>query len=90
MTQPARHAVPSAAKSNQHQQRLLAAFPHPEGTPVVVRFDDGTERRTTTRSRPWMLGANSQGEGGHTAVVLLDGFSGAYALERVRIDEVSR
>lgn len=49
----------------------------PEGTEVVVRKDNGSEVRTRTRSGPWLLG-------GHTAVIMLEGVSGGYLLERVR------
>lgn len=49
----------------------------PEGTDVIVRKDLGDEVRTKTASEPFMLG-------GHTACIMLEGISGAYALERVR------
>ena len=54
----------------------------PEGTDVIVtldRFDkEGPgDKKTKTRSAPWLLG-------GHTAVILLEGISGGYSLERVR------
>jgi hypothetical protein len=68
----------------KRQRQLLEEWKHPEGTRCVVRLDDGTERATVTRSRAWMLGASSSHEG-HTAVVLLDGISGAYMLSRVRL-----
>lgn len=55
----------------------------PEGTPVVVTKDDGTELSTKTRSVAWMLGASSQ-HPGHTAVIMVDGISGGYGLWRVR------
>lgn len=54
----------------------FAAWKHPEGTPVIVRRDDGSEFATRTRSMPWDLCG--------TPVVLLEGISGGYALERVR------
>jgi hypothetical protein len=54
----------------------------PIGTEVIQVLDDGTERRTTTRSEAWMLG-------GHTPVVMLTGVSGCYALNRVKIDPLS-
>jgi hypothetical protein len=53
------------------------AWTHPVGTPVVVTKDDGSEVRTKTRSAPWMLCG--------TAVILLEGISGGYALCRVRV-----
>lgn len=46
------------------------------GTDVIVTRDDGSELRTKTRSAPWMLCG--------TPVVMVDGISGGYALERVR------
>lgn len=55
----------------------------PEGTPVIVTKDDGSEFQTKTCSIPWMLGSSSQGSG-HTAVIMIEGISGAYALERVK------
>lgn len=48
----------------------------PIGTPVEVRLDNGTTRRTRTRSGAFVLG-------GHTAVVMLEGITGGYLLERV-------
>lgn len=72
------------------EQALCAAWSHPAGTRVVVTLDDGSERETATRSQAWMLGAEpSRGRGGHTAVVLLDGISGGYALRRVRLATVA-
>ena len=49
---------------------------NPPGTPVVVRKDDGSLFRTTTRSAALVLG-------GHTPVVMLDGIAGCYLLSRV-------
>lgn len=57
------------------QRKACDAWPHPEGTPVIVRKDDGTVIETKTRSAPWMLCG--------TAVVLLEGISGGYSLDRV-------
>lgn len=57
---------------------------NPPGTLVTYRRDDGTARATRTRSEAYALGANSQGEGGHTAVVLLDAYPGCRPLSRVR------
>lgn len=56
---------------------------HPVGTPVTVTKDNGTETRTKTRSAAWMLGADDSSPG-HTAVVLLEGISGAYLLSRCK------
>jgi hypothetical protein len=61
----------------------------PEGTPVIVTKDLGEEFHTKTRSGPWMLGANSRDpsdrtyDPGHTAVIMVEGISGGYSLERV-------
>ena len=46
------------------------------GVKVIVTKDDG-EVETVTRSEAWVLGD-------HTAVVMVKGISGAYALERVK------
>lgn len=58
------------------QQALCDAWKYPEGTPVRVRKDDGAVLETKTRSEAWMLG-------GHTAVIMVEGISGCYSLERV-------
>lgn len=50
---------------------------HEPGTLVTVRLDDGTIKQTRTTSQAWMLG-------GHTVVVIVEGISGGYALDRVR------
>jgi hypothetical protein len=55
----------------------------PDGTPVIVTKDDGTEVYTTKRSVPWMLGASSR-DAGHTAVMMVEGISGGYGLWRIR------
>lgn len=47
-----------------------------EGAAVNVERDDGTTTMTTTRSAAWVMG-------GHSAVIMLEGFSGAYSLQRV-------
>lgn len=60
------------------QQALVDAWTHPEGTSVTVRKDDGSIIDTKTRSGAWMLG-------GHSAVIMLDGISGCYSLERVTV-----
>jgi len=46
------------------------------GIDVEVMKDDGSTIFTKTRSLAWVLG-------GHTPVILLEGISGCYALERV-------
>jgi hypothetical protein len=73
-------------KIQAKQQQLVNNWnnKHTGGASVVVTLDNGEERPTKTKSQAWMLGANSQGIGGHTAVILLEGISGAYALDRVR------
>lgn len=48
-----------------------------EGTPVTVRRDDGTHEDTRTRSKAFMTGG--------VAVVLLEGISGGYRLDRVTL-----
>ena len=50
---------------------------YPVGTEVVVKRDSGEKLRTKTRSAAWMLS-------GHTPVIMVEGISGAYALDRVR------
>lgn len=50
---------------------------HEIGTTVIVRRDSGQEVRTETRSQAWVLS-------GHTAVIMLNGISGCYSLDRVR------
>ena len=50
---------------------------HPSGTEVNVKLDNGDIWPTKTRSEAWVLGD-------HTAVVMLEGRSGGYLLERVQ------
>ena len=54
---------------------------YPVGTEVIVTKDDGSEFHTKTSSESWMLG-------GHTPVILVEGISGCYALERIRKEKV--
>jgi hypothetical protein len=70
-------------KTAAKEEKLVESWKGvPEGTDVVVRKDDGSEVETKTASGPFLLG-------GHTACIMLDGISGAYALERVkRMEEV--
>jgi hypothetical protein len=72
------------------RQRELANFwsTVPIGTVVSVRKDDGSEVETKTRSAGWLLGEDGNGKGGHTAVIMLEGISGCYALERVALVQV--
>lgn len=64
--------------SKKQQEKLVAAWNenHPIGTSVTVRMDDGEIRPTKTRGDAEMLS-------GHTAVIWLEGISGAYDLTRV-------
>ena len=50
---------------------------YPERTEVVVLMDDGRALITKTRSRAFEIGDGMQ------ALVLIDGKTGGYALERV-------
>lgn len=50
---------------------------HPSGTPVTLTKDDGSTIETATRSVAWALG---NGE----PVVLVEGITGCYALDRIR------
>lgn len=47
------------------------------GMMAEVTDDDGKVTLRTVTSEPWQLG-------GHTWVIMLDGISGAYALERCK------
>lgn len=69
-------------ESNVHQQRHPPLPDWPIGTDVDVRKDDGSIFKTKTRSQPWRLG---HGE----AVILVEGISGGYALERVTKSEAA-
>jgi hypothetical protein len=68
----------SKAEQAEHQreQKLVDDWKYPIGTAVIVRKDRGEEVHTSTRSMPWMVCG--------VAVIKLEGFSGGYALERVR------
>lgn len=61
----------------------------PDGTPVIVTKDDGSEVKTKKRSIPWMLGASSR-DPGHTAVMMVEGISGGYGLWRIRLDDSAK
>lgn len=52
---------------------------NPIGTAVVYTDDFGEEIHTKTRSEAWVIGE-------HTAVVLLEGMTGGYDLERVKLE----
>jgi hypothetical protein len=49
---------------------------NPPGTPVVLVDDFGERHETKTRSPAWVLG-------GHTPVVMVEGRSGGYLLDRI-------
>lgn len=51
---------------------------HPIGTPVVLHTDTRGDIQTKTRSLAEVLS-------GHSAVVWLEGVSGCYALDRVKV-----
>lgn len=52
----------------------------PPGSPCWVRYDDGSEHTHHTRSAAWLL------RSGH-AVVKVDGLSGGYSLDRLKMAE---
>lgn len=72
-------------KANLKDYKLCQDFnaKYPPGTAVKVHKDDGSILETKTRSEAWMLGADSRGYQGHTAVVSVEGISGGYMLNRV-------
>lgn len=55
-------------------------WPHPPGTDVIVTKDDGTKIETKTASKAWVLS-------GHSQVIMLEGISGCYSLDRVKVLE---
>lgn len=67
---------PSLASLQRQVRDWNTAHPLP-GVPVIVRLDDGSEKETRTQTEAMILG-------GHSAVIMLDGISGAYSLNRVR------
>jgi hypothetical protein len=60
------------------EQRIVDAWnkAHPVGSQVTLRLDNGTGVQTKTRSAAWVMG-------GHTAVVMVEGKTGGWALDRV-------
>lgn len=64
-------------KKNQERDVERWNAKNPVGVMVLVQKDDGSIYPTRTRSQAWMLS-------GHTAVIQVEGISGAYALERVK------
>ena len=65
---------PTQKELNQAVQKFNRECP--VGTAVTVTLDDESKCETTTTSEAWILG-------GHSAVILLDGFVGSYLLSRV-------
>ena len=65
--------------SAKEQLRAVHAWnkTHAEGTKVIVTLDSGDKKETNTTSEAWLLG-------GHSAVVMLDGVSGCYSLNKVK------
>ena len=63
----------------------------PIGTAVIVRRDDGTELRTSTRSQTWWLIQRARPQRGRRVadkkklVVLVHGISGCYDCERITV-----
>lgn len=55
----------------------------PVGSPCVLTEDDGSETETHTRSIAWELGHGQ-------AVVKVDGKSGVWMLERIRMCETHK
>lgn len=74
-----------AGKAEKKQLALVNAWnkDHKPGIDVIVRKDDKSEVPTKTRSEAFMLGASGNYPG-HTAVIMLEGISGCYSLDRVR------
>jgi hypothetical protein len=68
-------------KRQGRARAVLNAWPHPSGTPVIVTLGDGTRWKTRTRSEAWTLPNGRR-------VVLIEGRSGGYSLERVCADGV--
>lgn len=66
-------------KSQTELSRQIGAWNahRPTGTEIQVKLDDDTIRTTKTCSEAWVMG-------GHSAVILLEGISGAYSLDRVK------
>lgn len=70
-----RIAIPNRAKAERAVREWNDK--HNPGKLVAVTLDDRSLKETFTTSEAWVLG-------GHTAVVKINGISGAYALSRVR------
>jgi len=57
---------------------------YPPGTPVILTDDFGKEYQTHTRSEAWNLG------NGDHPVVMVEGRTGGYDLERIKAIETHR
>ena len=66
---------PSKKQVEQSVENWNAMYP--VGTSVNLTNDMGETEETKTRSEAWVLG-------GHTAVVLVEGRSGGYLLDRIK------
>jgi len=72
------------SKSDKQQLKLAVEWneQHQPGITVKVKKDGGEQVETITRSEAFMLGKSGDYPG-HTAVIMLEGISGAYSLDRV-------
>jgi len=66
---------PNTKKLNEQVDAWNAS--NPSGTDVILTDDFGKEEKTKTRSEAWVLG-------GHTSVVMVNGRTGGYLLDRIR------
>lgn len=66
----------------RHMQAAIEEYNRavPIGTEVIVTKDDGKKIRTKTRSAAWVLG-------GHTPVIMIEGVTGCFLLDRIEIIE---
>jgi hypothetical protein len=68
--------VRAAGRRRATPERIAEAKAWRIGQPVAVVRDDWTVTETATRSEPWQLGSGDW-------VIMVEGISGGYALERV-------
>jgi hypothetical protein len=73
---PKKEGTMTMKRSNPAAEVAAWNARNPVGTRVSVRRDNGTALLSATCSEAWVLG-------GHTAVVMVDGISGGYLLNRV-------
>lgn len=73
-----RHATSCRQSARLKALARLLKSPPPAGHEVIVARDTGDVVHTRTRSGAWLLGDGSP-------VVLLEGFVGGFALERVKL-----